>query len=451
MTTATLPHAPRTATATPTATATAPDDVPDVRSLDVPRYCREVAIRARAASRLLATTPGRVRDAALHHIADAIERSAEAIVEANHSDLAAGRDAGLSSAMLDRLEMTPPRLAAVADSVRQIAAQNDPVGQIMEGRVLANGIRLQRVRVPIGTVLIIFESRPNVTSDAAALCLKSGNAAILRGGKEAIHTNAALAACVRDGLEAAGLPGDAVQLIDTTDRAAVGELVRLEGLIDVCIPRGGESLIRSVVEQARIPVIKHYTGNCHLYLHADAPADMAVELCVNAKTQRPGVCNAVETILVHREAAEAGVLERVCRELAERGVEVRGDARTCARFEPARVAQESDWGEEYLDLIVAMRVVDSLEDAVNHINRYGSGHTDAIVTRSLNAGDRFVAGVDAANVFVNCSTRFSDGNQYGLGAEIGISTDKLHARGPMGAADLTTYKWVAHGTGQTRG
>ena len=420
---------------------------------DVAGYCRGVAERARAASRVLSTAPGRVRDAALERIAGAIEGDVRAIVEANGRDLEAGRGAGLSPAMLDRLEMTSARLTGkggVAESVRQIAAQDDPVGRVMEGRVLGNGLRLERVRVPIGVVLIIFESRPNVTADAAALCLKSGNAAILRGGKEALHTNRALAACVQQGLRAAGLPGDAVQLIGTTDRSAVGELVRLEGLIDVCIPRGGESLIRSVVEQARVPVIKHYTGNCHVYLHADAPAEMAVEICINAKTQRPGVCNAVETILVHRDAAESGLLARVCRELAAKGVEVRGDTRTCARFEPAKVATESDWGEEYLELIVAMRVVDSLEDAVAHINRYGSGHTDAIVTRSLDAADRFVAAVDAANVFVNCSTRFSDGQQYGLGAEIGISTDKLHARGPMGAADLTTYKWVARGTGQVR-
>lgn len=417
---------------------------------DVPAYCERLADDAVLASRALATTPGAARDAALRAIADVIAGSAATLQDANAKDLIAGRDAGLSAAMLDRLELTQTRIAGMAGSVRQIVDQPDPVGRVIDGRVLGNGIKLQKLRVPIGVVLIIFESRPNVTSDAAALCLKSGNAVILRGGKEAMHSNRAIAGCVRRGLETAGVAPDAVQLVGTPDRAAVGELLRAEGKVDLCIPRGGESLIRAVVDQARIPVIKHYTGNCHLYVDADADPDMAVELAVNAKTQRPGVCNAVETVLVHRDAAESGLLARICETLAAKGVEVRGDTRTCAAFSGATTATEDDWHAEYLDLIVAVSVVDSLDAAVRHINTYGSRHTDAIVTRDVAAADRFVMAVDSADVFVNCSTRFSDGGQYGLGAEIGISTDKLHARGPMGAEDLTTYKWVAYGAGQTR-
>ncbi|MFW6061071.1 MAG: glutamate-5-semialdehyde dehydrogenase, partial [Phycisphaeraceae bacterium] len=309
---------------------------------------------------------------------------------------------------------------------------------------------LQKVRVPIGVVLIIFESRPNVTCDAAALCLKSGNAAILRGGKEAAHSNSAIAACVQQGLQNAGLDPHVCQLVETPDRAAVGELLKLEGLIDLCIPRGGESLIRAVVEQAHIPVIKHYTGNCHLYIDEDCHERMALDLTVNAKTQRTGVCNAVETLLVHRSAAERGLLKKLCQALADKNVELRGDDATREVFPDAKPATEEDWTTEYLDSILAVRVVDSLDDAIAHINRYGSRHTDAICTSRLDHADTFVQRVDAANVFVNCSTRFSDGNQYGLGAEIGISTDKLHARGPMGAEDLTTYKWVAYGSGQLR-
>ena len=418
--------------------------------VDVAGYVRGVAVAARAAGLGLATVPGRVRDAALRAVAAELLDASDELRSQNALDLEAGRAAGLAPAMLDRLELTEARISDMASSVRQIADQPDPVGQVLEGRTLPSGIRLTKLRVPIGVVLIIYESRPNVTSDAAALCLKAGNAVILRGGKEALHSNTAIAACVRRGLEAVGLDPAVVQLVETVDRAAVSELLKLDQHIDLCIPRGGESLIRAVVEQARIPVIKHYTGNCHVYVDADADAAMAVDLCVNAKTQRTGVCNAAETILLHRDGVTNGLLKRIGDALIARGVEVRGDTRTVSVLNEARIAAESDWGEEFLDLIVAMRVVDSLDDAVTHINRYGSKHTDAIVTRSLAAADRFVAAVDTANVMVNCSTRFSDGQQYGLGAEIGISTDKLHARGPMGAADLTTTKWVARGDGQTR-
>ncbi len=415
---------------------------------DIPAYCKALADDALRVSRSLASVSGARRDAALRAIADALDASSTTLQTENAKDLAAGRQAGLSSAMLDRLSLTDARIAAMATSVRQIAAQPDPVGRVIDGRVLASGIRLQKVRVPIGVVLIIFESRPNVTSDAAALCLKSGNAVILRGGKEAMHSNAAIAACVAAGLREAGIDPKAVQLVGTTDRAAVGELLKMDDRIDVCIPRGGESLIRAVVEQARIPVIKHYTGNCHTYVDASADPDMAVKLCLNAKTQRTGVCNATETILVHRDAAELGLLGRICKALGDKGVEIRGDTRTCAAFGPAKPASDEDWATEYLDMIVAVRVVDTLDAAIDHINRYGSRHTDAIITRDLVAAESFVQRVDTANAFVNCSTRWSDGSRYGLGAEIGISTDKLHARGPMGADDLTTYKWVAYGDGQ---
>jgi glutamate-5-semialdehyde dehydrogenase len=411
----------------------------DDATADVLRYCRD-----------LAAVPGRVRDQSLRHIADALSDATDTLRQANAQDLNAGRDNGLAPAMLDRLELTPDRIASMADGVRQIADQPDPVGRILEGRVLPNGIRLEKVRVPIGTVLIIFESRPNVTADAAALCLKSGNAVILRGGKEAMHSNAAIAACVQRGLERAGLSPRAVQLVNTTDRAAVGQLLQLDEHLDLCIPRGGESLIRAVVEQARIPVIKHYTGNCHTYVDAHADPDQALEICVNAKTQRTGVCNATETILFHQDCVASGVVKRIGDALADRGVELRADTRSMSELPQAKPAAEADWSEEYLDLIVALRVVDHLDDAVAHINRYGSKHTDAILSTDVRAIDRFVQTADTANVMVNCSTRFSDGQQYGLGAEIGISTDKLHARGPMGAEDLTTYKWIARGDGQIR-
>lgn len=423
---------------------------PAAQIADIPAYCLGLGQAARKAALALTAVPGRVRDEALRHTADALIAATPTLKAANAKDLEAGRANGLAAAMLDRLELNDARIANMADAVRQIADQTDPVGRILDGRVLPNGIRLEKVRVPLGTVLIIFESRPNVTCDAAALCLKSGNAVVLRGGKEALHSNAAIAACVKQGLEKAGVPGDAVQLVGTTDRAAVGELLKLDQLLDVCIPRGGESLIRAVVEQSRIPVIKHYTGNCHVYVDKDADQQMAIDICVNAKTHRTGVCNAAETILFHQDCVNSGLVQKVGEALLAKNCELRADTRSMSVLPAAKPAQESDWSEEYLDLIVALRVVDTLDDAVAHINRYGSKHTDAIVTTNLRAADRFVQAVDTANAMVNCSTRFSDGQQYGLGAEIGISTDKLHSRGPMGAEDLTTYKWVARGDGQVR-
>jgi len=419
-------------------------------TLNIPAYCDDLADQAVTAGRDASITPGRQRDAALRAVAKRMREQSAALIRANALDLEAGQAAGLSEAMLDRLKIDDARIEKMAKSVEEIAEQTDPVGQIIEGSVRPNGIRLQKVRTPIGVVLIIFESRPNVTSDAAALCLKSGNACILRGGKEAIHSNTAIAEIVQLGLADAGLNPKIVQLVDVLDREVVGHLLKQVGKIDVVIPRGGESLIRRVVADSHIPVIKHYTGNCHVYVDAAAEDDMAASICVNAKTQRIGVCNATETILFHADAAERGLLRKICKQLTDAGVEVRGDETTCKLFPEAKPADESDWAAEYLDMIVAVRVLPDLDAAALHINTFGSKHTDAIVTKDIHAADRFVQRVDSANVFVNCSTRFSDGGEYGLGAEIGISTDKLHARGPMGAADLTTYKWVAYGNGQIR-
>jgi len=424
---------------------------------DVPAYCGELADQAVAAGRTLVRMPGSRREAILHAMADGLEAEAGRLIEANAKDLDAAREAGLSDALVDRLTLDEKRVMKMAAGVRQVAAQTDPVGQIIEGSVRPNGLRLEKVRCPIGVVLIIFESRPNVTSDAAALCIRSGNAVILRGGKEAIHSNNAIADIIRHAIADQGADPNIVQFVRTTDRSAVGALLQMPGRIDLAIPRGGEALIRAVVEQAHIPVIKHYTGNCHVYVDAgaaDLPDGMVREVCVNAKTQRTGVCNAAETMLFHADAEALQV--EVCRALAAEGVELRVCQRSAgvlaghvadAQLVPAT---DDDWYEEYLDMVCAVKIVDSIDEAIAHINKYGSHHTDGILSADVLATDRFVTEVDAADVMVNCSTRFSDGGEYGLGAEIGISTDKLHARGPMGAADLTTYKWVVRGSGQCR-
>lgn len=419
--------------------------------VDLDAYCQDLADRAVAASRALATVSGAKRDAVLLRVADLLEQRAADLIAANAKDIARANEFGLTAAMVDRLRLDEARIQKMATSVRQIAAQTDPVGQVIEGYVRPNGLSIQKVRVPLGVVLFIYESRPNVTSDAAALCIKSANALILRGGKEAIHSNGAIAGVIREALDSAGIPGDAVQLVNTADRAAVGHLLKMDGKIDVVIPRGGESLIRAVVEQSTIPVIKHYTGNCHVYVDEHAAplgAQQVVDICVNAKVQRPGVCNAAESMLFHAGAGE--LMKQVAAALSEQGVELRGCERTCKLIAGVKPAAEADWSTEYLDKIVALKIVDTLDEAVAHINRYGSRHTDAILTADVRAADAFVQRVDSANVMVNCSTRFSDGGEYGLGAEIGISTDKLHARGPMGAADMTTYKWVVRGSGQIR-
>ncbi|HOI53778.1 MAG TPA: glutamate-5-semialdehyde dehydrogenase [Phycisphaerae bacterium] len=416
---------------------------------DYAAQAEQMARRARLASRSVAVASTRQKNEALAAIADALADQTAAIKAENARDLDAAAKAGLSTAMVDRLTLTDKRIEAMAAGLREIAAQEDPVGQVIEQSTRPNGLDLQRVRVPIGVIFIIFESRPNVTIDAAGLCLKSGNACILRGGKEAAFSNAALYRAIRSGLVAAGLPETAVQLVEAADHAFVGAMLKLDRWIDLVIPRGGERLIRAVVEQSTIPVIKHYKGVCHVYIDEFADPAMAAEIALNAKCQRPGVCNAMETLLVHQ--AQAGrPLADLLKAMAARGVQIRGCERTCAVFPDARPAAEADWEAEYLDLILAVRVVDNIEDAIEHIARYGSAHTDAIVTADPRRAEEFVRRVDSSSVMVNASTRFSDGGEYGLGAEVGISTDKLHARGPMGIRDLTTYKYVVRGNGQVR-
>jgi glutamate-5-semialdehyde dehydrogenase len=419
--------------------------------MDAKAYVTDLAGRARCAAAELAVSRGQARDNALLACAQAVRAGAEQLQRANARDLAAADEAGLTRAMVDRLTLTDERIEKMAAALEAVAAQTDPVGAALAACNRPNGLRIEKRRVPLGVVAIIYESRPNVTADAAGLCLKSGNAAILRGGKESIHSNIAIGRCLRAGLAEAGLPAAAVTVIEETDRALVPALATAEGLVDLIIPRGGEGLIRAVVEAATVPVIKHYAGNCHVYVHEDAEAEMARRIVLNAKCQRPGVCNAAETLLVHAAHAGAGgLLERLVGDLLDAGVELRGCERTRALSDRVRPAAEEDWPTEYLDLILAVKVVDSLEEAIAHVNAHGSRHTDAIITSSLAAAEAFVAAVDSSSVMVNASTRFSDGGEYGLGAEIGISTDKLHARGPMGAEDLTTYKWIVTGDGHVR-
>ncbi|MDY7010207.1 MAG: glutamate-5-semialdehyde dehydrogenase [Planctomycetota bacterium] len=417
--------------------------------MDAAEYVRAIAAAARSAAAELTVSTGAQRDAALISAAKAIRNGAADIRGENAKDFASAKKSGLSGAILDRLTLTDPRIEAMASGLEAIAAQTDPVGKTITAYNRPNGLRIEKRRVPLGVVAIIYESRPNVTADAAGLCIKSGNAVILRGGKEAINSNLAIAKCLRAGVSAADLPDSAVTVIDKTDRAVVPAMAKAEGLIDLIIPRGGESLIRAVVEAATIPVIKHYAGNCHVYVHADADLAMAEAIVINAKCQRPGVCNAAETLLV--DAAVAGkFLPAVAKKLAEAGVELRGCGKSRKIVSDMKPADEDDWSTEYLSLMLAVKVVDSLDDAVEHINTYGSHHTDAIVTDNLPAAEAFVARIDSSSVMVNASTRFSDGGEYGLGAEVGISTDKLHARGPMGAEDLTTYKWIVTGNGHIR-
>lgn len=410
--------------------------------------------RAREASRALAKTSAADRQAALRAIANQVRERQDAIIAANRADLEAAKAtneaAGLSPAMIDRLRLDSTRLAALADSVDEIAALPELVGRLEREEVRPNGLRVARMRIPLGVVAMIYESRPNVTIDAAALCIKSANAAILRGGREAFHSNRALGDAIAAGLEAAGLPVACAQVVGVTDRAAVDVLLTRDQDIDLVIPRGGEGLIRAVAEKSRIPVLKHYKGVCHLYVHAAADVDMALAIAENAKVQRPGVCNAVETILV--DAAIAGeVIAPLAARLAGRGVEIRGDAEV-ARLAGVEVtaATEADWEAEYLDRIVAIRVVPDFASAIEHIERYGSDHTESIITADPDVADRFLRVVNSSTVMVNASTRFADGGQLGLGAEIGISTTKLHAYGPMGAEGLTTTKFVVRGEGHVR-
>jgi glutamate-5-semialdehyde dehydrogenase len=405
--------------------------------------------QARAAAHRLSQLPSETKNAILNAMAQGLRDNAENILAENTKDIAAGEEKGLSSAMLDRLHLDEKRLEAIATALEHVATLPDPVGQVLDDWQLPNGIRIEQVRVPIGTIGIIFESRPNVTADAAALCFKTGNATILRGGSEAIHSNRAIASALQTSGEKAGLPKHSIQLVPFTDRESVAAMAGMDQWLDLIIPRGGKGLIETVVSLARMPVIKHYDGICHLFVHEKADLEMAVKLAVDSKTQKPGVCNALETLLVHRPVAEA-FLPMAAAALRAKGVELRGCAETMAILTDAIPATEEDWGAEYLDLILAIKIVGTTQEAIDHINTHGSHHTDCIVTADHAVAENFLHSIDSACVFHNVSTRFADGGEFGFGAEIGISTDKLHARGPMGLRELTSYQYRVRGTGQTK-
>ena len=417
--------------------------------MDIAAYMRQLGEAARSASRETARADAAATNLALTTIAAAILREKDALLAANRADLEAARATGMETAMLDRLALSEKSIATMAEGLRQIADLPDPVGEITDLKYRPTGIQVGRMRVPLGVVGIIYEARPNVTVDAAGLCIKSGNAAILRGGSEAIRCNRALAALVHEGLEKAGLPASAVQVVETTDRAAVGELITMKDYVDVIVPRGGKGLIARISEEARSPVIKHLDGNCHVYIDEGADAQKALAIVDNAKTQRLGTCNTAESLLVARAVA-ADMLPMIARRLTERGVEIRGCAETRPLVPEAKAVTEEDYYTEYLDAIISVKIVDGLDEAIEHINRYSSQHTEAIVTENYTHARRFLREVDSSSVIVNASTRFADGFEYGLGAEIGISTDKLHARGPVGLEGLTSQKYVVLGDGQVR-
>ncbi len=417
--------------------------------IDLQDYCLTTSQRAKQAAQRLALLRGEVKNAWLRDSARQLREAQHLILAANARDVELSPRFGLSAAQVDRLRLNPERTESIARGLDEVAALPDPVGEVMEGSVRPNGLQISKVRVPLGVVFFIYESRPNVTADAAAICVKSGNAVILRGGKEAAHSSQAIVDLLNHAAAQHGLPDFAVQLVSTPEREAVGHFLRLADYIDVAIPRGGESLIRRVAAEATMPVIKHYTGNCHVYLDASADEELAERIVVNAKCQRMGVCNACESLLVHADAA-ARLLPRIGQALQTRGIELRGDESTRRWVPEARPATEEDYAAEYLGPILSIRVIASLEAAIDHINRYGSHHTDAIVTQDLNAARIFTVGVDSSAVMVNASTRFNDGGEMGLGAEIGISTDKFHARGPCGLRELTSYKYVVYGTGHIR-
>lgn len=408
-----------------------------------------MASRTKKGSRTLAALPTTVKNQVLLQTAEMLQKKQAYIADENGKDLAAGKEKGLSAAMLDRLELNNKTIESMVNGLHEVAALPDPVGEVAEMKRLPSGITVGRMRVPLGVVGMIYESRPNVTIDAAALCLKAGNGVLLRGGSEAIHSNLALAGILQNVLESQGVDPSVVQVIPVTDREAVHHMLALEEYLDVIIPRGGEGLIRFVSEHSRIPVLKHYKGVCHVYVDDDADMDMGVNIVLNAKVQRPGVCNALEGLLVHRDMA-ASFLPVVAKQLLAKGVELRGCRRSCSLVPEMIPAQEKDWGKEFLDLILAVRVVDSMEEAQAYIARYGSQHTETIITKSYERSQRFLREVDASAVMVNASTRFNDGGQFGLGAEIGISTTKLHAYGPMGLEELTTRKFIVYGQGEVR-
>ena len=418
--------------------------------MNIEDYMRRVGAQARSASRAIACADTRVKNAALLALAAAIRRERATLLAANAEDVAAARAAGLEAALLDRLALSEKSIEAMAEGVKQIAALPDPVGEIGELKFRPSGIQVGKMRVPLGVVGIIYEARPNVTADAAALCLKSGNAAILRGGSEAIRCNRAIAALVQEALASAGLPPEVVQVIDTTDRAAVGQLITMREYVDVIVPRGGKGLISRLLAEARVPMIQHLDGNCHVYLDEAADAAKALPIVENAKTQRYGTCNTAESLLVARSRA-AELLPSIGAMLADKGVEIRGCAETQALVPTAVAASDEDYFTEYLAPILSVKVVAGLDEAIAHINHYSSHHTESIVTENYSAALRFLREIDSASVMVNASTRFADGFEYGLGAEIGISTDKIHARGPVGLEGLTSQKWIVLGTGQVRG
>jgi glutamate-5-semialdehyde dehydrogenase len=420
-----------------------------VPGLDLPVYMREVGERARAAARVLARAGTQAKNAALEAMAAAVLRDSERLLAANARDLTGARAAGNDAAFVDRLTLKPTAIVAMADGLRQIASLPDPVGEIGDLKYRPSGIQVGRMRVPLGVVGMIYEARPNVTADAAALCLKAGNACILRGGSEALYSNQAIVACVHEGLRAAGLPEHAAQLLGTTDRAAVGLLVTLDKYVDVLVPRGGKGLIQRVVDEATVPVLKHLDGVCHVYVDEHADVEMAIRIADNAKTQRYSPCNTMETLLAHAKIAPR-VLPPLAKIYKAKGVELRGDAAARVVVPEMKIATEDDWYTEYLAPILAVRVVPSLDVAIDHIAKYGSQHTDAIVTEDYTNAMRFLREVDSSSVMVNASTRFADGFEYGLGAEIGISTNKLHARGPVGLEGLTSQKWIVLGAGQVR-
>ncbi len=417
--------------------------------MEVKHYMQQLGRQARQAGREISKADSGCKNLALLKIADAIAARRDTLVDENRKDLLAGKDRGLDAASLDRLELTPARIEAMIEGLQQVAALPDPVGEITQLSYRPSGIQVGQMRVPLGVIGIIYESRPNVTVDAAALCLKSGNACILRGGSESIHSNRAIAACIAQGLSEAGLPGEAVQVVETTDRAAVGELITMKEFVDVIVPRGGKSLIERISAEATIPVIKHLDGICHVYIDAKADIDKAVAIAMNAKTHRYGVCNAMETLLVAESIAPT-VLPILAEKYAEKGVELRGCLKTCSLIKSAVRATEEDWHTEYLAPILSVKIVADMDDAIAHINKYSSAHTEAIVTEDYTLARRFLREVDSSSVMVNASTRFADGFEYGLGAEIGISTDKLHARGPVGLQGLTSLKFIVLGDGHIR-
>lgn len=412
---------------------------------DVMEICR----RARTAAGEVAMLPSEVKDRALIAMADALETSGAALAEANLEDVERARADGTSSTLVDRLTLTDRRIAAMASGLRAVAAQPDPIGEVVQGWRRPNGLLIEQVRVPLGVVAVIYEARPNVTADVSALCLKSGNASILRGSSIALSSNKAIVDVLREAVTGAGVPSDAIQLIDDAGRESATELMQAKGYVDLLVPRGGQALIRSIEENATVPFIIDGDGNCHVYVDRSADPKMATDIVVNAKTSRPSVCNAAETLLVHAELADKWLPDALAA-LARKGVEIRGDERVRQLWPDAREARDEDWGTEYLDLILAVKVVDSLDDAIEHVNHWGTSNAEAIVTTDVGAARRFTTEVDSGSIFVNTSTRFSDGGEFGYGAEIGISTQKLHARGPMGLRELTTTKYVVWGEGQVR-